>query len=250
MRKGRLIQEEQDKRIRFLAGFIFNFRYATLGQIHTFIQSVMGLTYARRLASYSLKKGYINNYYEPTFKTKIFYLTQKGRDLLFGEEALIGYYHFEKSLAGVNTFIHHNMLIQVYFLLKRHLDIKEWVCEWVLRVGKKKREKIPDALVILPDGIKIALEVESRYKSLAVLKSFVTMYRYDVEKVSRYDAVLIVASSRLQHEGLKRRLFNFAHEFCSKRFVLSDLEMLEHGMCFYQGDVMHIEEALGLLKKG
>ncbi len=35
MKKGRLKQEEQHKRIKLLAGFIFNFRYATLKQMYT-----------------------------------------------------------------------------------------------------------------------------------------------------------------------------------------------------------------------
>ena len=250
MRKGRLMQEEQNKRIRLLAGFMFNFRYATLSQIHTFIQLIMNLSYTRRLISYSLKNGYLNSYYEPTFKTKIYHLTKKGKDLLYSDEPLIEHYHFEKSLAGTNTFIHHNILVQVYFMLKSHLDIKEWVCEWVLRMGKKRREKIPDALMILPDGTKIALEAESRYKRLVVLKSLVTMYRYDIEKIARYSAVLIVADSRPHYEGLKKRLFNIAPEFCSRKFILSDIVMLEHGMCFYQGSSMHLEEAFILLRKG
>jgi hypothetical protein len=250
MKKGRPMQEEQNKRVRLLAGFMFNFRYATLRQIHTFIQLIMDLSYTRRLVAYSLKSGYLKSYFEPTLSTKIYYLTQKGKNILYGEEALVEYYHFAKSLAGLNTFVHHNMLVQVYFLLKSHLDIKEWVCEWVLRMGKKRREKIPDALMILPDDTKIALEVESRYKRLVVLKSLVTMYRYDIEKIARYNAVLIVADSRIHYEGLKKRLYNFAPEFCSKRLILSDVVMLEHGMCFYQGNSMHLEEAFSLLKKG
>lgn len=244
------MQEEQLNRIKLLAGFMFNFRYATLRQMHTFIQLIMNLSYSRRLVAYSLKSGYLNNYYEPTFRTKIYYLTQKGKDLLYSEEALVEHYHFEKSLAGLNTFIHHNILIDVYFLLKSHLDIKEWISEWVLRMDKKRREKIPDALVILPDGIKVALEVESRYKKLAVLKSLVTMYRYDIEKIARYDAVLIVAFSRPQYEGLKLRLFSLSPEFFNRRFMVTDIGMLEHGMCFYNGNSMHLEDAFSLLRKG
>ena len=250
MRKGRLMQKEQSKRIRLLAGFMFNFRYATLSQMHTFIQLIMNLSYTRRLVSYSLKNGYLNSYYEPTFKTKIHHLTKKGKDLLYSDEPLVEHYRFDKSLAGTNTFIHHNVLVQVYFMLKSHLDIKEWVCEGVIRVGKKKREKIPDALMILPDGTKIALEAESRYKKLAVLKRLVIRYRYDIEKIARYSAVLIVADSRTHYEGLKKRLFYIAPEFCSRKFILSDIVMLEHGMCFYQGSSMHLEEALTLLRKG
>ena len=250
MKKGRLIQKEQNQRIKFLLGFIFNFRYATLRQIHTFIQLIMDLSYTRRLVAYSLKSGYLTSYYEPTFRTKIYYLTQKGKDLLYDDEALVEYYRFEKSLAGINTFIHHNILIEVYFLLKSHLDIKEWVCEWVLRMGKKRREKIPDALMVLPSGARIALEVESRYKKLAVLKSLVAMYRYDIEKISRYDACLVVASSRPHYEGLKKRILNLAPDFCNKRFIITDINMLDHGMCFYEGELRHLEDALGLLKKG
>jgi hypothetical protein len=129
------------------------------------------------------------------------------------------------------------------------LDIREWLCEWVLRIGKKKKEKIPDALFILPDGTKIALEVETRYKKLAVLKNFVAMYRYDIEKISRYQAVLVVASSRLNFEGLKARLLRLAPELYSRRFILSDIGMLEQGMCFYQDKLTHLEEASGLLRQ-
>jgi len=249
MKKGRLIQEEQNQRIKVLAGFIFNFRYATLRQLHTFIQLVMNLSYSRRLVAYCLKYDYLNAYYEPSLKTKIFYLTQKAKDLLYSDEALIEHYHFEKSYAGLNTFIHHNILVEVYFLLKSHLNIREWLCEWVLRIGKKKKEKIPDALLILPDGTKIALEVETRYKKLAVLKSLVTMYRYDIEKISRYHAVLLVASNRPNFEGLKVRLLNLAPELCSKRFILTDVGMLEQGMCFYQDKLTYLEEAFGLLRQ-
>jgi len=249
MKKGRLIQKEQNQRIKFLLGFIFNFRYATLRQLHTFIQLIMNLSYSRRLVAYSLKNGYLNAYYEPSLKTKIYYLTQKGKDLLCSDEALIEHYHFEKSYAGLNTFVHHNILAEVYFLLKSHLDIREWLCEWVLRIGKKKKEKIPDALFILPDGTKIALEVETRYKKLAVLKNLVAMYRYDIEKISRYHAVLIVASSRLNFEGLKVRLLHLAPELCSKKFILTDVGMLEQGMCFYQNKLTHLEEAFGLLRQ-
>jgi len=244
------MQEEQIKRLKLLAGFIFNFRYATLRQIHTFIQLIMDLSYTRRLVAYSLKSGYLTSYYEPTFRTKIYYLTQKGKDLLYDDEALVEYYRFEKSLAGINTFIHHNILIEVYFLLKSHLEIKEWVCEWVLRMGKKRREKIPDSLMILPDGSRIALEVESRYKKMSVLRSLVAMYRYDIEKISRYDACLVVASSRPHYEGLKKRILNLAPDFCNKRFIITDINMLDHGMCFYEGELRHLEDALGLLKKG
>jgi len=249
MKKGRLIKEEQNKRVRYLLGFIFNFRYATLRQIHTFIHLIMYLPSPRRLLDCCFGNGYLTSYYEQSLKTKIYYLTQKGKDLLYNDEALIERYCFDKSLAGVNTFIHHNILIEVYFMLKGHLDIKEWICEWVLRTGLKRREKIPDALLVLPDGTKAALEVETRYKKLMVLKSLVRRYSYDIEKVSKYHCVLIVARSGVHYEGLKKRLFALAPEFCSKRFILTDVGMLEQGMCFYKESMRRLEEAFALLSR-
>jgi hypothetical protein len=249
MKKGRITQEEQNRRIKLLTGFVFNFRYATLRQLHTFIQLIMNLSYSRRLIAYCLKYGYLKVCCEPVFKTKIYYLTQKGKDLLYGDEALVEHYHFEKSLTGVNTFTHHNMLADVYFMLKAQLNIKDWLCEWVLRVGLKKYEKIPDALFILPDGTKIALEVETRYKDLSVLKCFVSLYQYDIMEISKYHAVLVVASTRVHYEGLKKRLLHIALEFCSERFIFSDVGMLEQGMCFYQDKVVPLEEAIKLLNE-
>ena len=62
------------------------------------------------------------------------------------------------------------MVVQTYFLLKSHLNIKEWISEEVIRIGKKRREKIPDALILLPNGVKIALEAESKDKKFSCLK--------------------------------------------------------------------------------
>jgi hypothetical protein len=163
---------------------------------------------------------------------------------------MVEHYHFEKSHAGLNTFIHHNNLIEAFLLLKSHLNIKEWVCEWDLRKGKRSNEKIPDGLIRLTDGMNVALEVETRYKKLGILRNFVKKYRYDIEKISRYHCVLVVASSRFNYDGLRRRLYNLSPEFCSKAFILADLGMIEMGMCFYQGKLIHLEEAIGLLKTG
>jgi hypothetical protein len=46
------------------------------------------------------------------------------------------------------------------------------------------------------------------------------------------------------------RFYNIAAEFCSRFLILADLGMLELGMCFYQGKMMHVEEAIKLLKEG
>ena len=57
-----------------------------------------------------------------------------------------------------------------------------------------------------------------------------------------------MASSRLNFEGLKARLLHLAPELCSRRFILTDVGMLEQGMCFYQNQIIHLEEAFKLLE--
>ena len=249
MKRGRLTKEEQARRIKSLLIFIYTFRYATRNQLEMFIQVVMNLSYTRWLIDYSFKEGFINAYYEPLFKTKIYYLTYKGREMI-SDQAMVEHYYFEKSHAGLNTFIHHNNMIEAFMLLKNHLDIKEWVCEWDLRRGKRSGEKIPDGLITLADGMNMALEVETRYKTLGILKTFIKIYRYDIEKIFRYHCLLVVASSRFNYDGLRMRLYNIAPEFCSKFLILADLGMLELGMCFYQGKLIHLEEGIKLLKEG
>jgi len=249
MKRGRLTKEEQARRIKSLLIFIYIFRYATKKQLEMFIQVVMNLSFTRWLIDYSFSEGFINTYYEPLFKTKIYYLTYKGKEMIC-DQVTVEHYYFEKSHAGLNTFIHHNNMVEAFMFLKSHLDIKEWVCEWDLRRGKRAGEKIPDGVITLTDGMNLALEVETRYKTLGILRSFVKRYRYDIEKISRYHCVLVIASSRFNYDGLRMRLYNLAPEFCSKALILADLGMLELGMCFYQNKIIHIEEAVKLLKEG
>ncbi len=249
MKRGRLTKEEQARRIKALLVFIYTFRYATRKQLEMYIQLVMNLSFTRWLIHYSISEGFIDAYYEPLFKTKIFYLTNKGREMI-SDQAMVEHYYFEKSHAGLNTFIHHNNMVETFMFLKSHLNIKEWTCEWDLRRGKRPGEKIPDGLITLRDGLTIALEVETRYKTLGILKTFIKKYRYDIEKLSRYNCLMVVASSRFNYEGLRQRFYNIAPEFCSRFLILADLGMLELGMCFYQGKMMHIEEAVNLSKEG
>ena len=249
-KRGRLTKKEQDRRFKVLAGFIFNFRYATLEQLHTFAQLIMNLSYTRNLIDYSIDYGYIDFYFAHNVNTEIYYLTEKGKALIFNEEPLIEYYLFKKTFAGPNTFVHHNMVVQAYFLLKSHLNIKEWISEEVARMRKKRREKIPDALILLQDGSKIALEAETWNKRFAVLKNMVAKYRYDIEKISKYDACLVVASDEGHYQSLEKRFLKISPDFFNKRIILTNITKLEHGIGYYQGESRHLEDALALLKKG
>ena len=247
MNRGRLTLEEHKRRLKLLLEFIFLFRYATRKQLDLFVRIAMNINYPQWLIAHSVRQGYLHVYSEPLVRIKIYHLTQKGKDFLYPTEPFIEHYHFERRHAGINTFLHHNAMVEVYFQFFRHFEIKEWVCEWVLRIGKRKREKIPDAVISLSDGKKLALEVETSYKTLDVLKNFVIRYRYYIDKASEYHGVLLVAHSKNHYEGIKVKLSKIAPEFCNRAFLLADLEMLRSGMCLYKENLCRIEEAIRLL---
>jgi len=248
-KKGRLTKEEQARRFKLLLKFIFTFRYATRKQLDAFSKLVIGLKYPQWLVEYSIKQGLISEYKEPEFRSKIYHLTRKGKSILKAEEPKVSYYHFEKRHAGMNTFGHHNLLVESFFLLQKHREIKEWVCEWVLRINKHKMDKIPDGLLILQDETKIALEVETSYKTKEAWRTVVTLYHYDIEKISRYDAVLVVALDTLNYESIKRKLYNIDPEFCARNFILTEVNMLKLDLCFYQANTSTFSETLGLLNE-
>ena len=250
MKKGRITKEEQARRFRLLLKFIFTFRYATRKQLDTYSRLIIGLKHPQWLVDYSIKQGLITSYQEPVSRNKIYHLTQKGKKLIKLDEPKVSHYHFENRHAGMNTFGHHNLLVESYFLLQKQLEIKEWVCEWVLRINKHKKDKIPDGLIILQNDTKIALEVETSYKTKEAWKTVVTLYRYDIEEISRYDAVLIIAQDALNYEGIKAKLYGIDPEFCNRHFILTEVNMLQQSLCFYQQGVRPITEALNLLNPG
>jgi len=249
MKKGRITKEEQLRRFRLLLKFIFTFRYATRKQLDAFSKLAIGLKHPQWLVDYSIKRGLITSYHEPVSRSKIYHLTHKGKKLIKPEEPRVSHYHFEKRHAGINTFGHHNLLIESYFLLQKNLEIKEWICEWVLRINKHKKDKIPDGLIILSDGTNLSLEVETSYKTREAWKTVVTLYRYDIDKISRYDAVLVVALDTPDYEGIKAKLYSIDPEFSNRSFVLTEVNMLRQGLCFYQQGVRPITEVLNLLNQ-
>ncbi len=248
MRKGRVTKVEQERRIKLLLRFILTFRYATREQLDMFIQLTINMTYTRRLITYSLRKGYLKACYAPLYKTKIYYLAKKGTDLIYEEECFAEDYRFEKSYLGVNTYMQHNMIVEAYFQLKKHLDVKDWACAWVLRIGKHRRDVVPDSFIVLRFGTVIALEIETQFKKLSELKRMIDIYRYDIDEKSKYNAVLMLIEYKFDYDGIKKRLLHLAPEFCSRAFVLADLDMFNQGLCFYQNEVMSLEEAFKLLE--
>ena len=249
MRRGRLTREEQTQRFKQLARFIFTFRYATRPQLDTFAKIVMGIKYPQWLIEFSIDQGLITEYKRPEFRGKIYHLTRKGKALIKTDEPNIDRYHFEKRHAGVNTFIHHNLLVESFLLLQKRLEIKKWICEWVLRINTHKRDKIPDGLIILQDDTKIALEAETSYKTRGALNVWVTLYRYDIEKAGKYDVVLVIAQDMPAYESIRRKLYDINPVFCGRSFIITEVNMLKENLCFYQDNLMALKEALRLLKE-
>ena len=163
---------------------------------------------------------------------------------------LIEHYSFEKGNIGENSFLEYNLLIDTYFLLNRYIEVglKKWQSGWLLRrLDKQRVGTIPDAPFVTADSKKIAVETVIEHKGLASLRHTVTFYQSEIEKNYKYHAVLVVASCSNQYEYLKKYLPAINPSFCSKAFILTELGMLEQGICFYQDKLRVIEEVLRLV---
>jgi len=248
MKRGRLTKGEQLRRFMLLLRFIFAFRYATRKQLDAFAKVIIGLNHPQWLVDYSIKQGLITSYQEPVSRSKIYHLTQRGKRMLKAQQPKVVYYHFEKRHAGINTFNHHNLLVESFFLLRKHIQIKQWVCEWILRINKHRKDKIPDGLIVLLNGTNLALEVETSYKTRDEWATVVALYRYDI-KDTKYDAVLIVSQDALNYKGIKTKLYSIDPEFCGRNFILTEVNMLKLGLCFYQANEVPLAQATGSLKE-
>jgi len=246
--KGRITRVEQAYRIGMLLRFIFIFRYATREQLFKFGQDRLGLSYQRWLIDYSVKQGFIVAYREPALSLKAYYLTQRGKGFISKPEPFASHYRFGHKNAGLNTFEHQKAVIDSYFSIYKQLEIKEWIPEWVIRKDRKAKDKIPDGVMVVSSGIRIALEVETWFKKKSAWEVVVYKYSreisYTLPEYSRYDVVLIVASSSSNYDGIKKRLFGIKPEFSKRAFIVADLLSLDIGNCFYQDEYMTIKEAL------
>ena len=252
MKKGRITQIEQTRRLKLLFEFIFIFRYASREQLLNFTQNVIKLSYPRWLIEYSLKQGYLKTYYIQSFRTKIYYLTEKAKALIYEQEALIKHYRFDTRYTGSNTLLNHNIQVETYFLLNKYLGIstQHFLCGWLLKASSKKYERQPDALATLSSGLQLAIEVEVSLSKLAYYKKLISLYQYDIEKVHKYHAVLFITPDKYRCECIKNKLFYLNPELCKKAVIFSDLDTLKLGGCFYQEAAKDIKEALSLFKPG
>lgn len=248
MKPGRITTEERERRIKLLFSFILTFKYINWHQFQKFSEDILQAPDHRRLLEFCVRNNYINSYYEPLYKAKFYYLTQKGKDFIQEEKPFAKNYNFEKRLTGAYSYTHHNLIIDTYFLLHKYWNITDWVNEWTLRIGGHRREKFPDGLMLLANGTKIALEAELEYKCTEAWKTVISRYHYDITAQSYAQGVLIITNEKNIYNGIQDRFFKINPEFSNKTFVLTDIEMLKTGGCFYQGKNSCIRQTLKILE--
>ena len=247
--KGRLKKVDQEYRFIILCKFIYTFKYVTRKELDRFVNVIMGIKYPQWLIEYSVARGLVKTYSDTTFRTKIYYLSNNGVGIIGGTERLADYYRFEKDRTGLPTYVHHMLLVETYILLKKQFNIKEWVSEWGIKVGKRRFEKLPDGLLKFDNGLNIALEAETSYKRLPVWRWFIKRYEYAILKRGRYDGVLLVAAQRGALKSIILRVVEMNPEFCNSSFIFTDPAMIKAGECFYNNGVKYIQDALNLLKE-
>lgn len=99
----------------------------------------------------------------------------------------------------------------------------KWIPEWVVKKMLLVKSKIPDGIIVLNSGIKIALEVETWYKQRGEWKSVVYNYSREIDytfRGPRYNTVLIVAYSISNYEGIRGRIFYVKPEFFQKNIYV------------------------------
>jgi len=251
MGKGRLTLIEQKRRLNLLLEFVFLFRYATREQMLKFSEKIIKLSNPRWLVDYASKKLYLNSYRNPSLKPRIYYLSGKGKALLYEQEAIAKWYRFDKRQFSQKTFNHQNAVIKAFLLLIKHLDIIDignYQSEWLIRHGKDKRKKLPDAILYTRRGARIAVIAIIGYKDTSFWENLFIGYSHDIEELSKYHAALIITRNKNYHEGAIASLHKVYDELRDKFFIFTYPAILEKGQCFYNNTVIDLREAASLLK--
>ena len=250
MNKGRLTVEECERRINLLLKFIFVFRYVTRQDISEFSRIVIGITYFRRLIHYAVSRDLIRTCYNPINKTRFYYLSASDVGLIHDADNLFKeHYRFDrKSHMGVNAFTRHLILVNLYLNIKRQIDIDlaKWKSEWMVRVGRRRRETGPDTVITLPSGIKVAVELILQYRRPKFLKELISYYYYDIEKAFKYHLLFIIVPHHYEH--IRKRMYSLSPRFSEKYLIIANLEIINQGMCFCKGGVKGLKEAFELFK--
>ena len=248
-KRGRLRKVGQEERFKTLCRFIYVFKYVTRKELDTFVTVIIGLRYPQWLIEYSVKRGLVKTYLDTTFKVKIYYLSNKGLNILYTTERLAEYYRFDQYNAALSTYSHHKLLVDSYIFLKKELIIKEWISEWGMRVGKRRFDKVPDGLLKFENGLNIALEAETSYKRLIVWKRFIYRYQYDILKINLYHGVVLIASNEDTLDTMIIRVTGIDPTFCNKAFIFTSPILIKLRRCVYNNELRDILDVLNLLSQ-
>ena len=250
MKTGRLTQKEHERRLKLLLEFIFIFRYATGYEIAEFSRIVIGITYSRWLVYYASKRGLIRSYYEPRYRVKAYYLTTIGKGFIYEQETLVEHYNFDKKHTGNCGFQKHRALIDAYLNITSHVELSmmNWQSDWMLRIKKKRYESVPSSEFVIRSSTKVALELILDRRSREFIKERIFQrYSYLIEKLQKYDTLLIVTPGPASCKGVKKQVSYESSEFCRRYVIFSEPEILKVGQCIYKDEVRGLNDAFGLV---
>jgi|GEM_PF-4769062 len=248
---GRLRLDILEKRKNGFLKFLFLFRWATMLQIQRYGQVVLGLKDARQLVWQCEKKKYIARVVAPVyayrFSLSFFVLTANGKKEVLTDSSFAGYDYTVNRLNSTwmiaRDMAHDSAVLETYLYLTKSFNITFWKSDWMMRkeVMRNKRlsygvAKVADAVIILGNGLKIALEVETRRKNSAQWKKVFQRYSVDLfmrankETRPAVDGVLVVALDDMLMENIARKVFNKSrYNTFPETFFLVSLPRLANG---------------------
>ena len=124
-----------------------------------------------------------------------------------------------------------------------------WQSDWILRIKKKRYESVPSSEFVSRSGTHVALELILERRSREFIKSRIFQtYSYLIEKLQKYDALLIVTPGPASCKGVKKQVSYESSEFCRRYVIFSEPEMLKVGQCIYKDEVRGLNDALELVR--
>jgi hypothetical protein len=124
--------------------------------------------------------------------TRIFGITQTGRAVVDADPNAPVF-----ELGRTNPFwVPHHRRCQLSRIAAEQAGWTEWTSERVLRAAGVKLKKIPDAIAISPEGLKVAVEVERHVKTIKRYEEIQWHYVSDL-KNGRLDRVVYICPSEI-----------------------------------------------------
>ncbi len=244
MSRGRLIIAERKRRLYMLLEFVTIARYATRKQLLKFTEKIIKLSNPRWLVDYAIKKGFIKAYYSLILKSKVYYLTSKGKKLLWEVTSIAHEYRFDKRRISLKTFVRQNAVADAYLLLYGLLRTSctpYWIPEWGLRLKQSKRAKLPDASIATNLGIEITLIIITGYRDIFARESVICEYSHKIKEP--FEGILIITPNKNYMDRLITRLVERYPKLRYESIIFTYPALLENKQCYYKGSIIDLMEA-------